>query len=105
MRGPDLAVVRRERIGSLHSAGFLRGAPDLAVEVVSPSNKAGEVQAKVAEYLAAGAQIVWVIYPMTRTVAVHESQGQARFLRDDDVLTGGALLPDFRVPVAELFRD
>jgi Uma2 family endonuclease len=105
VRGPDLAVIRRDRIVGLHRAGFLRGAPDLAVEVVSPSNRAGEVQTKVAEYLGAGARAVWVVYPETRTVAVHEPDGRARFLREGDILTGGALLSGFRVGVEEVFRE
>lgn len=105
VRGPDLAVVRRNRTTDLHRSGFLRGAPDLAVEIVSPSNGAGEIQAKVREYLAAGASLVWVIYPDTRTVAVHESPREARFFGEEETLTGGDLLPDLRLPVVELFRD
>lgn len=103
VRGPDVAVVRRTRADDLHRSGFLRGAPDLAIEIVSPSNRAAEVQAKVREYLLAGASLVWVVYPDTRTVAVHASPTEARFVGEDEVLTGGELLPGLRLAVAELF--
>lgn len=105
VRGPDLAVLRQERARELHRAGFLRGAPELAVEVVSPSNGAADIQAKVSEYVAAGAEIVWVIYPETRTVVVYDSPDAARFLSEDAILTGGELLPELRIPVSEIFRD
>lgn len=105
VRGPDLAVVRKERAENLHRSGFLRGAPDLAVEVVSPSNRAGDIQQKVGEYLSAGATLVWVIYPATRTVAVHRPGGEARFLGEGEVLTGGDLMPELQVAVRELFRQ
>lgn len=58
----------------------------------------------MAEYLAAGARMVWVVYPETRTVAVHEDPHAARFVRDDEVLTGGDVLPALRLTAAELFR-
>jgi Uma2 family endonuclease len=105
VRGPDLAVVRRDRVVDLHHAGFLRGAPELAIEVVSPSNRAGEIQEKVSEYLDSGATMVWVIYPQTRTVAVHGAGGEARFITGDELLPGGDLLPGLRVRVSELFED
>jgi Uma2 family endonuclease len=84
--------------------GTLYGAPELVVEVVSPSNSAAAIQAKVGEYLAAGARVVWVVYPDTRTVAVHEHPSIARFLRDDEPLPGGDALPGLGLTVAEIFR-
>jgi Uma2 family endonuclease len=105
VRGPDLAVVRRSRIERLHPSGFLPGAPDLAIEVVSPSNTAADVQEKVAEYLASGAALVWVIYPKTRTVVVHDSRRHARFLPEEELLDGGSLFPALRIPVKELFEE
>lgn len=104
VRGPDLSIFRKERLADLHRAGFLRGAPELAVEVVSPSNKAGEIQEKVLEYFTAGARLVWVVYPRRKTVAVHASSREARFYGEDDDLDGGDVLPGLRVPVSELFR-
>jgi Uma2 family endonuclease len=104
VRAPDVAVVRGERLGDLHRTGFLRGAPDLAVEVVSPSNRAGEMQTKVLEYLTSGATLVWVVHPETRTVVVHTVDG-ARVLREGDELGGGPLLPSLHLPVASLFAE
>jgi Uma2 family endonuclease len=104
VRGPDLAVMRKDRATNLHRAGFLWGAPDLAIEIVSPSNRAADIQLKAAQYLAAGSAIVWVVYPDTRTVAVLEGPSTARFLAESDELTGGDLMPDFRVTVERIFR-
>ena len=104
VRGPDLAVIQRERAQGLHRAGFLLGAPDLAIEVVSPSNRAADIQLKASQYLGAGAAIVWIVYPETRTVAVLVGPTEAQFLGEGDELTGGDLLPSLRVPVREIFR-
>lgn len=104
VRGPDVAVIRSERLPSPRHTGFLDGAPDLAIEIVSPSNTASQIQEKVAEYFSAGSRAVWVVYPERRTIAVHASARAATFLREDDPLTGGEVLPGFRAAVAELFE-
>ena len=105
VRGPDLMVIRGERTRDLHRSGFLRGAPDLAIEIISPGNAAAEIQEKVAEYLESGASAVWVIYPGRRIVAVHASLREARFYREGDDLPGGDLLPELRLPVTAIFTD
>jgi len=101
VRGPDVAVVRQSP--PLLPSGFIEGSPLLAVEIVSPSNRAGEIQAKVQDYLAAGATIVWVVYPRTAEVAVHRSGAPPVRLGRGDALDGGEVLPGFRLAVAELF--
>ncbi len=105
VRGPDVAVVTRERA---ERAGDLRrlfpGAPDLAVEVLSPSNSPAEIHAKVADYLAAGTRLVWVVDPETKTVAVYRDLLTPRTLEAIDTLAGEEILPDFRVEVADLFE-
>src|SRR5207244_2037726 len=79
--------------------------PDLAIEVVSPSNIANEVVAKVGEYFRAGVQRVWVVYPKQPLVYVYESPTAAiRVLRVGDELDGAPLLPGFRLPLATLFE-
>ncbi len=103
VRGPDLAFVRRERLANLPREGFFSGAPDLAIEVVSPNDLAQDVERKVQEYLAAGAGMVWVIYPDTRHVMVYRPGGQARVLNEHDQLDGADVLPRFSCTVAELF--
>ncbi|CAN5145933.1 MAG: Uma2 family endonuclease [Euzebyales bacterium] len=104
VRAPDAAYVRRERLPEPRDrSGFLPLAPDLAVEVVSPSDRATAVAEKATAWLDAGVQLVWVVYPDRRMVAEHHPDGAARLLRGDDTLDGGALLPGFRLPLPELF--
>jgi Uma2 family endonuclease len=90
-------------VGVKHPRAFFQGAPDLAVEVVSPGDRAGEVLAKVHEWLDAGCRAVWVVDPQTRTVAVHRSRNEIAVLQSTDTLSGGDLLPGFSVPVSEIF--
>ena len=104
IRGPDVAIVRNERLHDERVAGFLRGAPDIAIEVVSPSNRPGELLTKVAEFLEAGTQAVWVVYPRTRTVIVHDAGGDVSFYDADSVVIA-AILPGFELAVREIFAD
>jgi Uma2 family endonuclease len=104
VRAPDAAFIARARMAPADlPEGFIVGAPDLAVEVVSPSDSASEVQQKVDDYFRAGSQQVWVVYPDQRSVAVYRSAGEMRYLTAGDVLDGGALLPGFTCPVADIF--
>lgn len=104
VRAPDAAFVSQARLDAVGSvAGYWPGAPDLAVEVVSPGDRYGEVAEKVAAWLAAGTQMVVVVEPPPRTVVVHRADGVTRTLREGDVLEGGAVVPGWKVPVAELF--
>lgn len=104
VRGPDVAFLGIERLpGEGIPKGFWRMAPDLAVEVVSPSNSAAEIQEKVVEYLAAGSRLVWVVDPKTRTVTAYRSPRDIRILSGDDVLEAEDLLPGLRLALADLF--
>jgi Uma2 family endonuclease len=104
LRVADVAFVRAERLPAPEDQfGFLRLAPDLVVEVVSPYDRPGEVAAKTAMWLDAGVRLVWIVDPGARTVTVHALDRPLRTLRDGDDLDGGNVLPDFRVAVAELF--
>ena len=106
VRCPDVAFVRRERLPSREeSRKFFSGAPDLAVEVLSPSNRPGEIRVKTAEYLAAGAMAVWVVDPGERTVTVWRSLFAPRTLAEDDTLDGEDILPGFSTLVGEIFED
>jgi len=102
LRGPDLGVVRAGR--TIDPEARIEGAPDLAVEIVSPSDTASGLLRKVQQYLASGAHTVWVVYPDNGQVHVFESGGQTRVLRREDVLTEPDLLPGFSLPVAALFE-
>ena len=108
VRGPDVSFRLVPRESGRQGAGFLTGAPDIAVEVVSPSNRAAQVERKVREYLAAGAQRVWVVYPATRRAArrvvVHRADGRVITYTGDDVITDEELLPEFSLPLSEIFE-
>jgi Uma2 family endonuclease len=77
--------------------------PDLTVEVVSPTDVAEQLQEKIDEYFRAGVSLVWVVYPLRSQVYVYQSPTQVRILTAADELDGGALLPDFRLSLSELF--
>lgn len=104
VRAPDAAFVSSERLMSTPKRGpYFEGAPDLAVEVVSPGNTTLEVGEKVRDYLAAGASAVWVIDPRDETVTVHRPGQAPRKLSRRDTLDGAPTLPGFRLPVARIF--
>ena len=78
--------------------------PDLVVEVISPHDLADEVNHKWLEWRRAGAALVWVVHPLDRTIHAYGSEGGFRLFTEADTLTAEPVLPDFRVPMAELFR-
>ena len=105
VRAPDASFVSTERLATAGRRGpYLVGAPDLAVEVVSPGNTRHEVVQKVGEYLAAGARAVWVIDPRRRTVTVHRPGCDPFPLGAGETLDGNEILPGFRLPVSEIFE-
>ncbi len=95
VRAPDVAFVRAERIGGRPGKDFFQGPPDLAVEVVSPSDRAGEVLAKVGDWLDAGCRAVWVVDPDSRTVLLYRGRSDVCSLAADATLDG--------MPVADVF--
>ena len=104
VRAPDVSFVRKERIPADGlPKGFFPGAPDLAVEVISPSDSYTEVVEKVAQLLEAGTQLVVLIDPRTRTVELHHRSGEISRFAEADTLTLGDVLPGFGYPIAELF--
>ena len=104
VRKPDVTFVRRGRLpDDLPPEGYLRLAPDLVVEVVSPNDLALEVDRKVMEYLAAGVRLVWIVNPDLRVVRTYAADGTCRWLREDDELTGGDVLPGFVCRVETFF--
>ena len=101
---PDGCFISAAKLpNGLPRRGWLRVAPDLVFEVVSPGDRAGDVEAKVRDYLAAGVSLVWVVYPDTRSVTVHHPDGTAVSLAATAELTGGDVLPGFRARVSDLF--
>ena len=105
VRGPDVAFVAAERIPAGGPPNeFWPGAPDLAVEVLSPTTRVLTGQ-KVADYLETGSRIVWVVDPLHRAVVVHEPDRLERTLAHGEILDAEPLLPGFRLPVSRLFID
>jgi len=104
VRAPDVAFISKERLpeGGIPT-GYWRLAPDLAVEVVSPSDTADAVGEKALDYLRCGVREVWVLQPRGRLVTVYRSPTDVETLTEGDVLVNEALLPGFRIEVAELF--
>jgi Uma2 family endonuclease len=103
VRAPDVAFLRAERVPAEEPAGFFPGAPDLAVEFLSPDDRASEVNAEVEQWLDAGCGAVWVVDPQNRTVTVHHSADRLEVLRSRDVLAGGSVLPGFSLPLEKIF--
>jgi Uma2 family endonuclease len=102
---PDVSFMAAERVTTLPN--YFREAPDLAVEVISPSNTASEMFYKVETYLRHGSRLVWIVDPQEKIVMVY-SKGDERHtlslrLNINDTLTGGDVLPEFRLPLSELF--
>ncbi len=104
VRGPDVYYVSTGRIPSDDGANaFWTIPPDLAVEVISSSEKAEEVQSCLRDFVAAGTPMVWTVYPHTREVIVHTPGGLARTYSGDDVIEHPDVLPGFSCKVTELF--
>lgn len=104
VRVPDAAFVHADRIpGEGITDRVWELAPDLAVEVVSPSNRATEMQRKALDYLDAGARLVWVVDPGAETVTVYASRSEIRILTAGDELDGAEVLPDLEATVESLF--
>jgi len=103
VRGPDVSFVRRDRFDVEEAErAFFHGSPDLAIEILSPSNRPGEVRGKVADYLAAGSRLVWVVDPARAIVTVYRTLLAPRLVRSDGALEGEDVLPGLSISVAAL---
>jgi Uma2 family endonuclease len=99
---PDLSVLNGERV-KRGGKDLLRGAPSLAIEVVS-SETADRLQTKIRLYFKHGSKGVWSVFPGSRTVQVNHPNGQIDTLEQDQILEDPAALPGFSVPVAQIFE-
>lgn len=104
VRAPDAAFIAKERLPDGLPEGFVPLAPDLAVEVVPPTDTAEDIQAKIADYLKYGVRLIWFGYPRSKTVIVQTAAG-AIIKRIGDVLDGGDVLPGFSLPVSAIFKE
>jgi Uma2 family endonuclease len=102
VRAPDVAFVARERVPAAVTRGYPAFAPDLAVEVLSPDDRAGEVLAKIADWLSAGTKLVWVVDPERRLARVYRADGSEAVIPVDGTLDGEDVLPGFFCTLASI---
>jgi Uma2 family endonuclease len=102
VRAPDVAFVRHDRLPAKDARGFYRGAPDLAVEVLSPDDTPAEVNEKVADYLAAGTPVVVIIDPQIRRAIIHRAPAAPMTLSADDTLDLDDVVAGFTLNLSEV---
>lgn len=103
-RGPDVSFVRAGLLPDLMPIqGAFRVAPDLAVEVISPSESWSDTEEKIEDLFAAGTAVVWIVSPRRRRVTVRTPSGIPRVLEESEVLDGAPVLPDFAMPLTDVF--
>jgi Uma2 family endonuclease len=103
VRAPDAAFISRERAPQPPPVGYPSLAPDLAIEVMSPNDRAGEVLSKAGDWLSAGSRLVWVIDPGRRRAVVYRADGSVALLGEHDSLDGEDVLPGFSCSLAEVW--
>lgn len=104
-RLPDIAFTRAERLQPIVTRGAAFTLPDLCIEVQSPDDTPKKMRDKAAYYLANGAQQVWLVYPKKQMVEVLYPDGEFDIYTIDTTIPGGDLLPDFALPVRDIFAD
>jgi len=107
VRAPDIAFTSAQRLPADRiTRRYAEVVPDLVVEVVSPSDRHADVRDKARMWLSFGVQLVWVVFPVARTVEVHSADADAaQTLSEADSLDGGSVLPGFSYPLSRLFAD
>jgi len=106
VRAPDSAFIGKEKLAKYGiTEKFFPDAPDLAVEVVSPNDRKKDIEDKVQDYLAAGVNLIWIIYPQKQFVVVHRQSKIVSILFETDELEGEEVLPNFRLPLEKLFGN
>jgi Uma2 family endonuclease len=108
-RAPDISFVSRARLSQLgfrrSTRRFFPGAPDLAVEVLSPNNTRSEIDRRLHDFFESGTRLAWIIDPEAQRVEVCHSLTQRQLIGSGGFLEGEDLLPGFRYPIAELFQE
>lgn len=105
VRVPDGSFVRAERLPPEGiGPGLFKFAPDLAIEVLSPSETASELEEKLDDYLFSGTRLIWVVDPVRRTVMIVAADTPVRWLRESDTLDGGTVIRGFTCPVSDIFE-
>ncbi|MBI2760251.1 MAG: Uma2 family endonuclease [Chloroflexi bacterium] len=101
-RLPDFVFIAAERLEGANGSDPFVGAPDLAVEILSPDDRMSKVMEKLRLYLSSGVRLVWLIDPRLRTVMVMTAPNQSRILTEDEILDGGDVMPGFSTVVRDL---
>ena len=102
---PDFAFISNERLNEIgESDGFAQGAPDVAVEVISPNDRYTEVEEKVEDWLNAGCRAVIIVNPRRQTVNLHRSPTNVTTLTESDTLEISDIIPGWRMPVEDIFE-
>ncbi len=105
-RRPDVSFIAKDRLPALPlPTSYFDGAPDLAVEVISPTDIWWEILERIDEYFSSGCRLVWLISPFDQTVMVYHPDGRRQFLQPGDSLDGEEVISGFTMPVAELFAE
>ena len=104
IRAADIAFVSTERLAQTTESGYLKTAPDLVVEIISPSDRWQDVRDKLEDYFTIGVHQVWIVEPDNRDVLVYSSITETRKLSEGDTVIGEGVLDGFSLPVAELFE-
>ena len=107
LRSPDLSFIAKERLQGLRHAPkkFFQGAPDLVVEILSPSDAVDGLHEKIGEYFESGARLIWVLNPEEETVLVYHSPQPDRLLKAADSVDAEDVIPGFSMPLSELFAE
>lgn len=106
-RAPDISFVSKARLKGLKRSDrqFFQGAPDLAVEILAPSNTRGEIDARLKDFFASGTQIAWVINPENECAEICRTLTERKLVGSGGFLDGEHLLPGFQFPIADLFKE
>ena len=105
VRGVDVAYISNERFAQVQSNSYLDVAPELIVEILSPSDTWSELQIKLAEYFAIDVKLMWVVDPALKQIHVFKALDQMQLFTPEDELTGGDVLPGFSTPVSAIFEE
>lgn len=104
VRGMDVAFISQARLAQVKSESFLDVAPELIVEIMSPSDRWVDVMTKLSEYFAIDVKMVWVVEPHSQQIYIYCSLTDVTILTGADQIDGGDLLPGFETPVASFFQ-
>ena len=104
VRGPDMAFLSAQHLHHVTARGFAEVAPEIVAEVLSPDDRPGEVPGKVADWLAAGVKLVWVIDPLRNQARVYRPDGSLSLIEETGALDGEDVLPGFTCTLKEIVR-